>query len=247
MKKIYFLFLLTSVSLLFLNSCRKNALPCVYTRGHSDKTETRTLPSFAEIILEMDADVILTPDSIYSVTITGPWNTLDKIKLIPNSSNQLEIYSSHCINGNPTITINIHTPVMTGITLFNDVHGTISCSDTFATTNISITNEGHGNITWIGNSADLHIDHKGYGDITCIGFSVTTEIEQNGTGTIYDYGLKTRGADINTDYLSNGDMKVYVTDELKVTFGGFGDVYYKGNPAIQTTYAGGHGTVINDN
>ncbi len=85
----------------------------------------------------------------------------------------------------------------------------------------------------------VYIKSSGSGDIELDGKADHIYVGQSGSGDLNAYGLNVVSAEVNNS--GSGDMAISVSDDLKVTLNGSGDLTYRGNPKnvdINTTGSG---------
>ena len=97
-------------------------------------------------------------------------------------------------------------------------------ADNFRISNCSLNVFGSGDIEISGSADRLEIEHTSSGDIDCSDFKTNDcEVENSGSG----------------------DLKIFVSGNLSVVSRGSGDIYYRGNPQVNSIRVSGSGEVYN--
>lgn len=221
--------IICALSLLF-SSCRK-----VVGSGPTI-SETRSASGFDAISLCMDAEVTIQQDSAYSVEVRAQQNIMDEIKTdVSGSTLTIKHRNNVWIKSDP-IYITIHTPNLN--TLDVSGSGKIQTLNTIQTGSFSADVSGSGTIVLSGlNSTNANFKISGSGEVQCKSGTVSALITDiSGSGAIYTQYMLAQRADCETS--GSGTTKVWVEKNLKADISGSGDVYYRGNPIVETHISG---------
>jgi hypothetical protein len=219
MKKINLL-LFSVLAILFV-SCKKDSI-----RGNG-QTVTRTLSDFASkyftsIEAHYDIDAVISYGNIPEVKVTGYENLLDILEPeLDNDVLKLK-YSkqyNNIRNGNIRFEIIIPRVERTGIYGSGDIKVKGFLTGNQFTAGIY----GSGSIT---------VENSNYQSAT---------VDMYGSGKVEAQGLQVKTANVNVH--GSGDSYLSVSERLVTKMFGSGDVYYWGNPVIETTQ-NGSGRVI---
>jgi hypothetical protein len=238
MKTLKILFLLAVIAL-GSTACRKGSIWGVRGKG-PNITRTKDISGFSFIKLNCDADIVYTQDNAYFVEITGQENILNILETKVTDS-QLKIDFLREVRSHNGLTINIHTPVMTGMSI--DGSGNFTAQGTVTADNIGLYINGSGNITLPAlNSNNIDCKIAGSGDVNLKGGTgKSASYNISGSGNIYAIDMPCQDASIRVS--GSGNVSVNAANSLKIVVSGSGDVRYKGNPIIDSQI-GGSGKLI---
>jgi hypothetical protein len=223
----------------FAWSCKKDPADCFRSTG-PQKTETRSLEPFSNLVIHNNLNVELCYDSINPhLTISAGENLLSGItSRIEN--NTLVLGNSHICNWvrsfEKPITIKLFYQRLDSIEFRSA--GLLSCADTLKADSIYVSvKEGGGTIKLILNTQKSFINHEyGTADVHLYGRSEVNYIYQANYGPVIADSLYAK-----FNFLENFGTnlcKVYAEIQLGVTISGPGNVYYRGNPAISLVKTG---------
>lgn len=243
MKKINIALSLGFVAITLLSSCGKNGL-CVRGSGPV-VSETRSLPSFSKITLDVSADIYLTQDSVQSVTIKAQENILDILDT-KVSGGRLEIdFDRNCVKNHDQINIYVTVPNISEIDIKGS--GDVIGLGPISVNTLNFDINGSGSIQMPAITANsIGIDISGSGDATFAGDSTVNflDININGSGDIKAFGLPVNHVKVDID--GSGDARVHALQTLDVNISGSGNVYYLGYPQV-TSHISGSGDIISSN
>ncbi len=245
MKRLFLLTNIVLLSLLALSFC--TSPNCLRGKGEI-KTENRNLTGFYGIDFNAVAEVEITYAKDWSVQVSDYENLLPNLKTEVKDG-VLKIYNEKCVH-NSKCKIKITMPQLNEI-VYNGV-GTLTVSGEFDPAKIfEMDYNGVGELDWNAYVSDvceftlkgvgdlnlnfpkqllsLNLIVSGVGDFTASGQGVKKlYVEVSGTGDSDLEGLPAQYAVIKASGMGNVD--VFVTDVLKITASGLGDVSYSGNP-----------------
>lgn len=237
MKKLFIAF--AAMSMIALGSCSKEKIvgdgPLV--------SDIRTMSKdFYGIECMVPAKVNYKIDPVRKVEIIAQRNILDVMDTYVNSEGQVEVKFRNNVNvrAHDDITINISGPVIYYLGLSGT--GDIETEGDMTSSNIYLAVSGAGNIN-VQNAVVGRIDANisGSGNITVESGSTDIEyLKVSGSGNINLADIPGKEADVTTT--GSGDVKVNLSDKLKVKISGSGSVLYRGNPQV-TSNISGSGTV----
>jgi len=250
---------------LFISSCEWQVNGCVSGDGNE---ETRTIDldrEISKIVLQIEAEVIISKGTSQEITIEGDGNLID---LIVNDSDlsgdTWEVKIDGCSNTDglkifatledlEMLIIEGSGKFKTEGSIFEQLEDLKLFIEGSGTMDIEIGTagevetkiEGSGNINiQLETTEKIKSSIQGSGKIESGG--VTEELEQKieGSGEMKFYDLIAQDAQITIE--GSGDIEVFVEQSLNVTIDGSGKVCYKGNPTIDTDISG-NGNVKNCN
>lgn len=127
----------------------------------------------------------------------------------------------------------------------SDGSGDIQSTGTIEVNNLTrIKSDGSGDIELEIITKDLDLEMDGSGDVWLAGQADDAFIELDGSGDLHAFSMMLFTCEIISD--GSGSAGVYVDDFLEVFIGGSGNVYYRGDPEINSRIDG-LGNLINDN
>ena len=106
-----------------------------------------------------------------------------------------------------------------------------------------LKNLGIGDITAknISSTGDFSIFNSGTADITISGGSESISIDNEGNGNIFVFDFMVDDATVNNS--GSGKIEVFCNETLEASLTGNGNVYYRGDPTVNTSISGS-GSVI---
>jgi hypothetical protein len=208
MKKL--LFLLFSITLIF-NSCKKEKIE---GRG-AIITEPRQVENFYNVSVSGSPNVFIIPGASFDVKVKAYENILPILETKVQNGSLLIGFKKNVSNDNSEVYITM--PALSAVTTNGsgniDTKGNFLGMDYF-----SATTSGSGIISIEkGSAKNYKISIAGSGDVKSFGF-----ISDQATVSIS----------------GSGDAELSVTQKLKATLGGSGNVYYKGNPVVDVVSSG---------
>lgn len=243
------------LSLLFnLNSCRFGVLGCIRGTGPT-VTATRSISNFSGLRLETDATVFVIADSVTSVSIDGQQNIIDNLNMFV-AGNDLVIRNQRCVSNSSNLSITIHCPNVSDITLsgsgtINYYPNTKSVTDAdfhvSGSGNLNVLNplncnrmnvkvSGSGRIDMNTNCPELSAKISGSGRITAYGTSDRSSVDISGSGRWSGFDLSSK--DVTVSISGSGRAEVNCSNILDVNISGSGKVTYRGNPTVKSRITG---------
>ncbi|WP_459213122.1 GIN domain-containing protein [Aquimarina rhabdastrellae] len=211
---------------------------CIEGEGASTTTIIDGLGTFSKIELKSTFDVNITEGNTHEVEVTGYENLIAYLDFIVEEDVLILQFEEGCYS-NVNLEVNVSLPSLAAIT--NDGTGDISVKSSFAgMSNLELNIKGTGVIQTVDTSFDINdkltATLAGTGAININGVARNLEVTHNGTGSFKAFGLQTEEAIVNSN--ATGDTEVNVSNTLNVTIGGVGNIYYKGQPTINSTITG---------
>ncbi len=213
---------------MLLTSC-----DCINGTGPVVKT-SRDVEVFKNIVLEMNADVFLTLDSVIKVVVEAQGNLQDHITTRSNGRSLYIDFKEFCYKTSEPVRIYISLPELSGIEV--DGSGSVAGKGTFSTSIIDLDISGSGNIDVDIVADKVKADINGSGNIYLDGTSKKFKADINGSGEIRASKHNTYKAYI--DIGGSGSCELFVQDYLDASISGSGDIIYKGNPEIKSHISG---------
>ena len=239
MKKRHAISVLGILALFSFSSC-DNAGPCL--RGNGPVVEeTRSIPSFDRVKMDGSMEILLIPDSIYSVDLFGQENILDRIET-EVVGDQLRINMDGCITKFKDVRAEVHAPIFRGLTIKGS--GNATSQETLETDVFDLFIDGSGDVTLAIETDDMDTDINGSGDVTLTGSATNQSIQIRGSGKMQAFDFDTEASTVRVN--GSGDIRLRTNNTLDVTIDGAGNIYYKGFPTI-TKDINGSGNLIDAN
>lgn len=211
MRRLTLLSIIT-VSLLTV-SCRKD----VIRGGGSIGTRTLVLPAFTSVESHYDIKASISYHNNQEVTATGYNNLLDILDVrVENGLLKIKYNTEYNTIKNGNVVLHIKMPAISGAS----IHGSNDIEiENFVNGNI-ITNSIHGS-----GSIRFKNSHFKHAQLTV-----------HGSGKINGQSLQVKEAVANIH--GSGNISIAVSDRLKAGIFGSGNIYYWGNPVLETTLNG---------
>ncbi len=220
-----------------LASCDKDNR-CIRGDG-STITQTRTATGFHNIDLNGSYDVLISQDSVYSLTIEGEGNVLERITT-EVLDGTLKIDSKGCIKSHRAIKIRISMPDLQMVELNGS--GDIRSNNTFVVnSDVFLVINGSGDMDFkIKTPKMLETRINGSGDIIIAGEADKQLLNITGSGDIHSFDLSAKTGEIKVDGSGNSEVNIAETMDVRIT--GSGNVIYIGTPSMEVNISGS-GTV----
>lgn len=207
-------------------------------------TDSITNPSpFTKIQVSGIYAIILEPSPNYSVVIEGDENIIQQIEK-SISDNTLFVNTDQNsrvdIQSKTELTIRISAPSFQQITTKG--FGTVSSLNPIVNTeNLEINNSGASLVTLVVNANSLTLNNSGVGNMQIEGKTNKLQVAQSGAGNMDLSNLISNSC--NIDVSGVGNAAVFVTDEIKATISGVGNITVTGNPKTKSDKISGMGKV----
>ncbi len=236
--------ILTTV--IIFSSCKKeNICDCLKSTGDI-MTEKRPVTDFTDISVNNNCQVIITQDTMNSITVEAGENLMSNIKTTIDGG-QLTIANENVCNWVRSyarkIKVYVHVKNLTHVNHFGSesVYSTNAITSDLIDANVIYS----GDLNFIINAQNSYSrTHAGAGDITFSGTTVNHFVYDIGQGFAYCQNLSAQ----NVIVINKGTGECYVNaqNNLHTELSGEGDIYYSGNPAVLTTINTGSGKLIHD-
>jgi Putative auto-transporter adhesin, head GIN domain len=213
------LFLFLSIATVtFFSSCSKEII-----RGSgSIGNKTINVPAFTAVESHYDIKAVISYGTSQEVTATGYDNLLNILDFkVENGVLKLKFNTTYNTIRNGNVAATIKLPFLSGVA----IHGS---------KNIEVSGFANGNTF----DAKIH----GSGSIRVSSSSYQSAVlDVHGSGSIDAEGLQTKQAESNIH--GSGNSSVSVSEKLAAKIFGSGNIYYRGNPALEIV-RNGSGKVI---
>jgi hypothetical protein len=208
---------------------------------NAQKTVTYDLSAFTEISLKCDARLILTQESVQSVTVKAKEETIGKL-IVEVSNRKLVIrypsnvwFNSKWSPGEVLVTVSM--PQIDAISQSGS--GSIIAEQLISSRILELYVGGSGSIRLNDLKAEkISSTLSGSGKLQLEGEGVVSELKLivSGSGDILASGLESKK--VNVVISGSGSCSVYATESLLCKIAGSGSVTYLGNPTIESTIVG---------
>jgi hypothetical protein len=230
-----FIGIVIALSLLFA-SCKK-------IKGEGPTvTETRTITGFTGVSTDIDADVYLTPDTVFNVQIRAQQNILDIIQTpVVNNELRLQYKRDVIVGTHDRIAVYISAPVVNSLSVGGSGKLLAERPVHASYVQLRISGSGFMNVQAV-TAQSLACSISGSGSVTVNGGNCDEQhTEISGSGNTDMLSMSSRHADVHIS--GSGTVRIHVTETLNAAISGSGNVYYTGNPQINT-HISGSGRVI---
>ncbi|MDZ7606919.1 MAG: head GIN domain-containing protein [Cyclobacteriaceae bacterium] len=196
----------------------------------STKSEVRDIVGFNAVVFNTIGDVYITQGADYYFKIQGPENVVAATTAIIDDG-LLVIGTTKCYNGNANIRVDITVPELNRIGMSGT--GKIFVEDTLSADKLVMELYGLGEIHAALDVDSLFTDLVGSGIVAYKGLCNSHVMGCSGDIVLNAYDLKTATTNILLSGI--GDSYVTVDNKLVVVITGQGNVYYKGQPVVEST------------
>lgn len=200
-------------------------------------TQNRNLINFSGIDLRMNANVVYKQAPEYKVEVSAQDNIQGRlITEVENGKLVIKLKNDVRLRRHEPITITVQTPELTRLRVSGS--GNIKSRGLINADDLEVDISGSGDIEL----ADLvtgylDVDISGSGNFKIISGMAPDELLRiSGSGDIDVANVLAKNVISTTS--GSGTTRVNVSDQLRVTISGSGDVYYKGQPSISTSTSG---------
>jgi hypothetical protein len=236
MKKL--LLISITLSSLFFTACTKDIL----TGNGSIITQDRNVTNFTKVKIEGSTDVDISQGAAFKVTASDYQNLINSLETVVIGTELTIRYKPNTWVTKSNSKVTIIMPYLNGLEVNGS--GGFVVNGTFVTPTVfNARVEGSGDMQ-INNATigDVHITIEGSGGIAFANSTCNNAvIKIEGSGDSKAFNLKCNNADVNVS--GSGDTEISTATLLKAKINGSGNVYYMGNPTVQTTI-NGSGKVI---
>jgi len=207
-------------------------------------SDSITNPSpFTKINVSGSYSIILEPASHYSVVLEGDENILQQIeKSITDNTLHINTDQNNSVNiqSKNEIIIKISAPSFQYINA--NGFGTLSSINPISSNDLlEITNSGASMVTLVVNANELTLNNSGVGNMQIEGKANVLKVAQSGAGNMDLSKLISAKCDIEVSGV--GHAAIHVTEELKASISGVGNINVSGNPKVKSDNISGIGKV----
>ena len=230
MKKITFPFVIVTALLwvILLTGCNS----CIDGTGHVEN-QTRAVEPFSEIVLNINADVVVDVASKTTMQIHAQQNVLDAITTRVKGK-KLIIDASPCLGKTDPILIKVFSPDIYKLTV--NGAGMIKTANPITLGEMTLNLSGSGKIFADVHANIVNTNLSGSGDIIVNGSANKQNIDLKGSGNFKGLGMRTNS--IEVELSGSGKASVSATNKLVVEITGSGEVVYAGDPKVKTEVVG---------
>ena len=204
------------------------------------KSENRQVGTFDKIKVTGSFSVSLIKGKEGKVSITADDNLIEHIVTEVNG-NSLNIRFKNKVNIKTYKKLSIVVSVEKVSRISLTGSGNIIQNYIAEQDKIELSLTGSGDLTIPLKVGELDAKLTGSGDISCTGIADKIIVKVIGSGDFEGSELKSKYGEVSI--AGSGDVEVYVTEELKATVAGSGDIAYKGNPPIVERSVVGSGDI----
>lgn len=226
------------------SSCKEDPFDdCLISTG-TIVTETRPVTDFTAIDIYNNPQVIITQDTLNSITIQAGKHLMGNItttiangKLTIQNNNECNWLRSY----DKPLNIYIHVKNLTHVNHYGS--GKVYSTNTITNDTVDVNVINSGDLTFIINAQNSYSrTHAWAGDVTFSGTTVNHYVYDVGQGIAHCDNLSAQ----NVIVISKGTGNCYVNAQsnLHTEISGEGNVYYSGSPPVITTINPGPGQLI---
>ena len=209
-----------TVVCLSLHSCQEEDSSWFPVAGSGEVvSQERTVPAFSKIKSSISGSITIVESNDQQLSVSAQKNLVDLLETQVVNETLFISFGSHAVVTDSLIAVQIYLPKLTGA-----------------------TQTGTGDIS--SELAIPEINLLGSGNIKCAGQTDHVQVKLAGSGVVNLEEMIVAKADVIIS--GNGNVSLYVTNNLNVTIPGMAVVYFKGLPEIQKNITG-IGQVIDRN
>jgi len=243
MRKIEFTKLLIGMMVLplMLASCESDVLPGISGEGEV-VTRTLDIDEFTGFTNAIAADVYVTQGDVQEVTIEAQENIIDNLELDKVTGGSWTIDFNKWVRRAKPIKIYITIPTLdkAKISGAGEIIGETAFTD-LDFLELGISGAGNIDLEFYCNELDLRV--TGAGSMTLVGEASEMNAAITGAGDIKAFDLETERTEFRISGAGSG--KLTVSEYLKASISGSGNLYYRGTPDTDV-HISGAGSVIKD-
>lgn len=219
---------------LLLISCDEDTFPGITGEGNV-VTETLMLDDFTGFANAIAADIYLTQGDEQEVVIEAQQNIIDNLEIDEDDDGFWKIKNDRWVRRSKPVKIFITLPNLDKVIVAGsgDVVGDTSFENL---EDLELLIAGSGSIKLDINCETLELLITGSGDFDLSGKSPSLDGAVAGSGSIRAYDLQTERSEISIT--GSGSGKLSVSEFLRATITGSGDVYYRGTPEVDVRVTG---------
>jgi hypothetical protein len=197
--------------------------------------QERNLAEFNKISFAAGGYMEIIQGDKQSVVVEGSTSELDHI-ITSVENGKLRIYTKNYIDQFHDLKIYITVKELSDITVAGS--GDVVMNSSLKTENLNLEISGSGDIRISDLSANkVELQIAGSGNISVKGVSSERiDVNVTGSGDVKASELQTKSADVNIT--GSGSVEIFTTDFLDNTIVGSGNLFYKGNPKIDSHITG---------
>lgn len=228
--------------ILMANAC-ENSWNCLRGNGVTGE-ETRDISGFTGVVSEGEFDIIVLPDSMFSVMLEADENLIQYIRTrISGNTLIVDQGTRKCLRSDNPIRITVNMPRVEYLNLTGS--GLIT-GDNIESDELKVELTGSGVIDLAGlNVGLLDALITGSGEMIFRGKAVDADLDITGSGEIKAFNLESVNCIANIS--GSGNMQVNAEKKLIAYISGSGNVIYMGNPPTLEAHVTGSGALISAN
>jgi len=198
-------------------------------------SETRTVDTFHSVELKGSGNLYVTQDETPELRIEAEDNILPLLKTyVTDGVLVIEREPFKCITTRKPVNAYVTMNEVKQLSLSGS--GKIIGQTKITSDSLGVTVSGSGNIDLEVDTEELRTTISGSGNAQLKGDATAHDFTISGSGDIQSYDLDTEKSTVVIS--GSGKSEVSVSNELDVKIFGSGDVYYKGDPVINTEITG---------
>lgn len=199
-------------------------------------TETRSVADFSQLVVEGSMQVFLSQGPLAAARITAESNIQPYLTLT-HEGDRLTVGFRDLLSVITTRPIQVYLTVPDPNALTVTGSGAITTTDTLQSTGkIALRLTGSGTITVDLHAPEVSCDLTGSGDITAAGETRALQVTILGSGNFRAARMKSETSRVKI--AGSGDATLYTSIKLHADILGSGNLYYRGDPALETSIVG---------
>ena len=204
--------------------------------------QTRDLPSFSAIAVEISSHVIIKQGSPQSVRLEGDAKDLDKIDTkVRGDELVIKTFKSSGWNNNlGQVTIYITVPDLESVAVSGS--GDVTSDGRIKSEFLELRVSGSGDIELEAEAEEMESKISGSGRIVLSGNTGSNKVTISGSGRVRAEELRAKECTVRIS--GSGNCRIDVSERLEVSVSGSGNVSYKGDPKKVYSNISGSGNLL---
>lgn len=205
--------------------------------------DSMLIPNVTAIVSECDCDIEIIPSNEERVVMFYDKKDHRNNSDYTNNTLHLDFSSAgssfHFFEHSSNVKVKVYCKSLSSIT--QSGVGDVKTRNTLSAENLTITNEGVGDMNLEIDTKMLTVKNTGVGDVKLKGNTLSSVINNEGTGDVEAKNLNNKVAEVVNSGV--GDVDVFATDSLDLNNSGVGDINYKGAAHVSSIISEGVGKV----
>jgi hypothetical protein len=212
---------------------------CDHVKGEGEVVKKQlTVDAFHGIRVESAMNVVLTPAATQAVEVEAQANIAELVTTEVKNGIWIIATSKDYSTTKPFI-VHISAPLIDVVRV--EGSGDVKSEGSFTASDVELTIEGSGNLTYACAARSVRIEVDGSGNVQLSGTTTRLKTSVQGSGDVMAADMKASEATV--DLQGSGDAAISASESVDASVQGSGDVVYSGKPARVNRNVSGSGEV----